>query len=78
MIQLSDKETGARLGAITEVQLQFLIDQLVEVDETDQDYYINPATLEMFADNGADAVLLDMLRKALGDRESMEIQWSRS
>jgi len=78
MIQLSDKETGARLGAITEVQLQFLIDQLVEEDETDQDYYINPATLEMFADNGADAVLLDMLRKALGDRESMEIQWSRS
>ncbi len=77
MIEVQDKDTGARVGSLTEQQLKFLIDQLEEEHAADQDYYINRATLEMFAKRGADADLLNLLREALGDREAMEIQWSR-
>ena len=78
MIQLYDKETGASLGAITEEQLQFLADQLEEESPEDRDYYINEPTLEAFEEAGADGALLALLRKALGEREEMEIRWERS
>ena len=77
MIQLRDKETGEALGEITEEQLQFLIDQLEEESETDTDYYLNRATLDLLKEKGADAALLELLDEALGDREDMEIEWSR-
>lgn len=75
LIQIQDKETGAPLGQITEEQLQFLIDQLEEEFEGDKDYYINRATLDMFEERGIDSGLLALLRKALGEREDMEIKW---
>ena len=78
MIELRDKESGAFLGAITEAQLQFLIDQLEEEYTEDTDYYINQPTLDMFEQGGADPQLLETLRKALGKRDDMEIQWSRT
>lgn len=77
MIELRDKETGARLGAISEEQLQFLVDQLEEESAGDVDYYINATTIDLFESAGADPALLDLLRRALGDRTEMEIQWSR-
>lgn len=77
MIEVRDKGTGTRVGSISEQQLQFLIDQLEEEHAEDQDYYINQATLEMFAKRGADEQLLSLLRGALGDREDMEIEWTR-
>jgi processive 1,2-diacylglycerol beta-glucosyltransferase len=77
MIEVRDKETGAQLGSISEKQLQFLIDELEEEHREDQDYYINRPTIEMFAEHGADEELLQFLRKALGDREEMEIEWTR-
>lgn len=76
MIRLHDKETGAFLGNITEAQLQFLIDQLEEESTEDRDYYLNQATLDLFAQRGADANLLALLRQALGTREDIEITWS--
>jgi processive 1,2-diacylglycerol beta-glucosyltransferase len=78
MIVLHDKESGARIGAITEEQLRFLADNLQEETEEDKDYYIDVATIEFLEEEGADARLVEMLRGALGGRESMEVQWSRS
>jgi len=78
MIQLYDKETGASLGAITEEQLQFLVDQLEEESPEDRDYYINEPTLDAFEEAGADPALVALLREALGEREEMEIRWARS
>ena len=78
MIQLRDKETGASLGDITEEQLQFLTDHLVEESEEDTDYYLNRATLDMLREKGLDASLLKLLEEALGGREELEIEWSRS
>ena len=78
MIQLNDKDTGAFIGTITEDSLQFLIDQLEEESEEDQDYYINEATLDIFEENEADKALVSLLRGALKGRTEMEIRWSRS
>jgi len=77
MIKLYDKDTRGFLGTLTEVQLQFLIDQLEEESTEDTDYYINQATLDLFVEAGADADLLALLRQALGAREGIEIQWVR-
>lgn len=78
MVRLQDKETGAELGKITDEQFRFMMDQLVEETEEDNDYYINQATLELFEDEGADPELLALLTRALGGREEMEIRWSKS
>ena len=78
MIELRDKQTGAAIGQITDEQLQFLIDQLEEEFEEDKDYYINRPTIEMLEERGADPALLRILRNAMGKREDMEIQWSRT
>jgi processive 1,2-diacylglycerol beta-glucosyltransferase len=78
MIQLYDNNTQTVLGEITEQQLQFLIDQLEEESSDDQDYYINRATLEMFAEAGIDPALLALLQQGLGNRADMEIRWARS
>ena len=77
MIRLKNKENGAEIGSISEEQLRFLIDQLVEEDDEDRDYYINPRTLDMFEERGGDAALVRMLREAMGDRPDLEIEWER-
>lgn len=77
MITLHDKETGAFIGEITEEELQFLFDELEEESPEDRDYYLNRDELEVLEEEGADEALLTMLRKALGDRDEMEIEWSR-
>lgn len=68
-----DKEV--EIGEITEKQLAFLVEQLEEEHEEDQDYYIDKDTLELMSDNGADPELLAMLEKAIGDDDSMDIAW---
>jgi len=77
MIKVSDKDTGAPIGTITEQQLKFLQDQLEEESHDDQDYYINETTVDTFEHSGADAALVTLLRRALGGRREMEIRWSR-
>jgi hypothetical protein len=75
MATLYDKESGSRIGTITDRDLDFLMRQLEEEGLEDRDYYIEPATLDWFEDHGADLALVEMLRNALGDREGMEIAW---
>ncbi len=78
MIQLLDKETGSLLSSISEEELKFLIDNLEEESEDDTEYYLNRVTLEMLKEKGADQPLIDLLESALGDREDLEIEWSRT
>jgi hypothetical protein len=77
VIRLLDANTGVQIGTLTEAQLQFLIDQLEEESDDDRDYYINSATLDMFAEAGAEQALLDLLRNALGTRSGMDVRWER-
>jgi len=75
MIQLRDKESGNVLGAVTEDDLQFLIDNLEEESEDDTDYFINRSTIEIFKEKGTNKTLINLLENALGDRDDMEIEW---
>ena len=68
-------DTGDDIGVITDVQLKFLVEQLEEDHEEDQDYYIDRDTLELMADNGADPELLALLEKAIGDDDHIDIAW---
>ncbi len=75
MITLYDLKTGEPIGEITQAQLDFLTSQLEEESATDTDYYINEATLDYFAKQGADASLISLLRSALAGRADMDIRW---
>jgi processive 1,2-diacylglycerol beta-glucosyltransferase len=77
MITLRDKETGADLGTISEEQLQFLVDQLEEEFDEDRDYYINQTMVDVMEQHGGEAELVALLHKTIGDREGVELQWSR-
>lgn len=76
MIELRDKESGELLGKLSQQQLQFLMDHLEEESQTDQDYYLNTATIDMLEEQGADKQLIKLLRDGLGDRDEMEVFWS--
>ncbi len=77
MIALRDKDTGIRLGNISEEELQFLIDALEEESRSDTDYFIDSATIDMLEDEGASAGVVAMLRGSLQGREGIEVSWSR-
>ena len=78
MIMLYDAETGVTAGSLTESQLQFLVDQLEKESLEDRDYYINKTTLKMFQKQGVDSDLLAKLRHLIGNRDEMEIRWTRA
>jgi len=75
MPRLYNKETNEFLGTITDSQLEFLTDQLEEESATDTDYYLNRDTLDQFEQQGADTGLMEILRKAIGDEEEVEVRW---
>jgi hypothetical protein len=75
MPRLIRLDTGDDIGTISDVQLKFLVEQLEEEHEEDQDYFVDRDTLELMADNGGDPELLAMLEKAIGDDDSMDIAW---
>jgi processive 1,2-diacylglycerol beta-glucosyltransferase len=75
--RLTEAESGALIGDITARQLEYLVDELEEESDNDRDYYIDAPTIDVLADAGADAELVDMLRRAVGSREGIEIAWAR-
>ncbi len=77
MVQVFDADTDKSLGTITSDQLQWLIDQLEEESLDDQDYYISQDTLDNFESAGCPKDLMAFLRKALGNREDMDIRWEQ-
>ena len=77
MVQLYEGESGNAIGTITEAQLQVLIDLLEEETLEDQDYYIDRATLDWFEEHDADSALTALLREALGNRDGMDIRWTK-
>lgn len=78
MVELFDKHTGAALGTLTDDQFQYLVDHLEEENSEDDDYYVNRATVDILESEGADPALVEVLRRALGDREEMDLRWTRS
>jgi processive 1,2-diacylglycerol beta-glucosyltransferase len=77
MIDLYDNEAGQLIGSITDADLKVLVDALEEESETDRDYYIDAATIDLLGDGRATEHLLHLLRTALGTREGMDVRWQR-
>ena len=75
--RLTEAESGALVGDITARQLESLVDVLEEESDTDRDYYIDAATIDVLADAGADAELVAMLQRAVGTRDGIEIVWTK-
>lgn len=76
MIDLYNAETDEPLGTMTEADLQVLADALEEESAEDRDYYINEDTIDLLVGR-ASAELVDLLRRALGADEGVEIRWQR-
>jgi hypothetical protein len=77
MIDLYMSATNELLGSITESELQVLVDRLEEESATDQDYYIDQATIDLLGDGRASDHLLGLLRTAVGSTAGVEIRWQR-
>ena len=77
MIKIYDQTSGRVYGTITEEQLRALMSQLEEESLEDTDYYINRDTIDLFEQQQLDPALVEFLRRALGDREDMDIRWAR-
>lgn len=77
MVELRDKADGRILGTISDEQFEFLAGHLEEEFLEDMDYYLNRETLALFEEQGIDPDLLALLTSVLGDREDMDIAWTR-
>ena len=76
-INLYNKDTNALIGAITEADLKVLADALEEESTTDNDYFIDQATIDVIGDGRASDHLLNLLRGAIGSGDGLEIRWER-
>lgn len=77
MVKLFDKENGNFICTITREQFDYLADKLEEESMEDRDYAITPMTLALFEGEGADPILVSILRTALGTRDEMSICWEK-
>jgi len=75
MIKLYDNDTDADLGAISDEQLEFLVEELAEESLDEYTYRINPSVIASLEANGGDPPLIAFLRRALGSRTSMEVRY---
>ena len=79
MIRLSNKDTGADIGEISEEELQILVAALQEQNSQDQNYWIDHATVDMIEIDHLNAgSLITVLRAAIGDSDGVEIQYVRT
>ena len=75
MIALYDVASGAKVGRVTESQLQALIDWMEEESIEDRDYYLTAEDCELMEEQGIDPTLITVLREALKGREDMDIRY---
>jgi hypothetical protein len=62
------------VGAITEVQLDFLVNNLDDEFEEDEEYFLMPEMVDDLTTQGADSHLIALLKKALaGTPEGADI-----
>lgn len=76
MIALFDSGSGARVGRISEVQLQALLDWMEEESTQDREYYLTAEDCELMEEQGIDPTLIEVLRGALRGRNDMDLRWA--
>ena len=75
MVRIYDNDNETEIGAITEAQLDFLQEELVEESIDANTFDLSGAAIDSLETNGGDATLIAMLRRALGSRSSMELRF---
>ena len=75
MVRLFDNDNEAEIGPITEDQLNFLQEELVEETIDAYTFALSPSSIDSLRKNGGDPRLVEMLRTAIGTRASMEIRY---
>ena len=78
MYKLTNAETGAEVGLITDEQFEFLSANLEEESLEDRDYYIAAIVVEAMAASGADPGLISLLRTAVGDHDGVDLRWNHA
>ncbi len=76
MITLFDAGSGARVGRITEKQLEALINWMEEENSEDREYYLTVEDCELMEEQGVDPTLIEALRGALKGREDMDLRYA--
>lgn len=77
MIVLYDVASGAKVGGITEPQLQALIGWMEEESTEDREYYLTDEDCELMEEQGLDPTLIEVLRTALHGRVDMDVRYVR-
>jgi len=77
MIALFDVASDARIGRITEQQLQALIGWMEEESTEDREYYLTAEDCDLMEEQGIDPTLIAVLREALKGREDMDIRYQK-
>jgi hypothetical protein len=77
MIALYDAASGAKVGRITEQQLQALIGWMEEESTEDRDYYVTAEDCDLMEEQGVDPTLVAVLRQALNGRDDMDIRYAQ-
>ena len=77
-IRILDKASGAYLGDISQEDLRLMVDQFEEESSTDQDYFVDAATIDLLHDAGASPALEKLLRDIVGTSEGVDIRWEES
>ena len=65
MVTLSIQATGATIGDISDDDFRLLQSALEEEGPDDRDYWINLDTIDLIAERGAPAKLVELLRNAV-------------
>lgn len=78
LIDLFNKDTNALVGSITEAELQHLFNFLESESDRDDDFFIEPGTIDLLGTDGlATEHLLKVLRTAVGKSEGVDVRWER-
>jgi hypothetical protein len=75
MIKLFDNENDKDLGSISDSQLEFIVENLVEEALDEYTYSLNPSVISYLEGLGAEPELVGFLRRTLGNRNSMELRY---
>lgn len=75
MVRIYDSDNESEIGTITEAQLDFLQEELIEESIDAYTFDVSGAAIDSLELNGGDTTLIAMLRRALGARSSMELRF---
>ncbi len=75
MVALYDVGTGAKVGRISEKQLEALVNWMEEESTEDRDYYLTVEDCDLMEEQGIDPTLIEALRAALHGREDMDLRY---